>query len=220
MWSPLFLSLRIAFIATLINLILGLFLAYRSLSWRKLRTITDVLFLLPMVLPPTVLGFFLLMLFSKQHPLGAFLDTHGIQVVFTAGGGILAAILVSFPLMIRSAQSAMAQMDRNLCQAARTLGMREWDIFWKVVLPNILPGVITGVLLSFARAFGEFGATIMIAGNIPGKTQTVSMAIYSAMQSGNYTLAYQWVFIMIVFSAICILIMNFCVRKNHKKVTS
>lgn len=218
MWnSPLALSLRIALIATLMTLVLGLFLSYRSLRWKKLRTITDVLFLLPLVLPPTVIGFFLLMLFSKQHWLGSFLDTYGIRIVFSWWGGVLASFLVAFPLMVRSCQSAMEQMDQNLCDAARTLGMREWDIFWKVVLPNCLPGVISGSVLAFARAFGEFGATIMIAGNIPNKTQTISMAIYSAMQSGNYEVAYHWVFLMIAFSALCILLMNLSI-KNRKKV--
>lgn len=219
MWNtPFFISFRIAIVATLCTFILGLFLSYRSMRWKKLRTITDVVFMLPLVLPPTVLGFFLLMVFSKQYAFGSFLNAHNISVVFSWWGGVLASLLVSFPLMYRSSQSAMEQMDKNLCDAGRTLGMREWDIFWKIVFPNCMPGIISGTILAFARAFGEFGATIMVAGNIPGKTQTISMAIYSAMQAGDFSLAYKWVAIMIVFSALCIILMNIGIAKRWKKV--
>lgn len=174
--------------------------------------------MLPLVLPPTVLGFFLLMAFSKQYTFGGFLNAHGISIVFSWWGGVLASLLVAFPLMYRSAQSAMEQMDKNLCNAGRTLGMKEWHIFWKIVVPNCMPGIISGTVLAFARAFGEFGATIMVAGNIPGKTQTVSMAIYSAMQAGDFTTAYIWVGFMVFFSAICILLMNLSIAKKWKKV--
>lgn len=216
--SPFFLSLKIAIIATFLTASIGLFLSYRSLRWKTLRSVSDVVFMLPLVLPPTVLGFFLLVIFNKQYALGSFLDTYNIGIVFTWWGGVLASFLVSFPLMYRTAQSAMEQMDENLCHAGRTLGMKEWAIFWKIVVPNCMPSIISGTILAFARAFGEFGAIIMIAGNIPGKTQTISMAIYSAMQAGDFTMAYTWVGIMVGFSAICIVVMNISISKKWKKV--
>lgn len=216
--SPFFISLRIAICATILVCISGLFLSYYSLRWKKVRKIMDVVFMLPMVMPPTVIGFFLLVILSRQYTFGKFLVSHNMNIIFTWWAGVLSAYLVSFPLMYRSAQSAMEQLDDTLCHAARTLGMKEWHIFWKVMFPNCLPGIISGTILAFTRAFGEFGATIMVAGNIPNKTQTVSMAIYSAMQSGNITLAIQWVCIIIIFSSICIFLMNLCVHRNWKKV--
>ena len=216
--SPFFISLKIALLATLLVFLSGLYFAYKSLRWKKARKIMDVIFLLPMVLPPTGIGFFLLLLFSKQYAFGQFLDDVGIQIVFRWWGGVFASFLVAFPLMYRSARSAMEQMDENLCLAARTLGMKEITIFWKIVVPNCIPGIVSGVLLSFTRAFGEFGATIMIAGNIPGKTQTVSMAIYSAMQSGDFQTAYFWVFCILFFSTACILVMQYFTSYKWKKV--
>ncbi len=215
--SPFFISLRIALCATILVFITGLFFSYFSLRWKKLRKIMDVVFMLPMVLPPTVIGFFLLVVLSKQYAFGQFLNEHHINIIFTWWAGVISAYFVAFPLMYRSAQSAMEQLDDNLYHAARTLGMKEWTIFWKVIFPNCLPGILSGTILAFTRAFGEFGATIMVTGNIPNKTQTISMAIYSAMQSGNITLAIQWVCLILAFSSICIFIMNICVQRNWKK---
>lgn len=171
-----------------------------------------------MVLPPTVIGFFLLLFFSKQYPFGQFLDNVGIQIIFSWWGGVFASFIVAFPLMYRSVQSAMEQMDENLCLVARTLGMKEITIFWKIVIPNCIPGIVSGILLAFTRAFGEFGATIMVAGNIPGKTQTISMAIYSAMQSGDFQTAYIWVACILLFSTACILVMQYVTSYKWKKV--
>lgn len=216
--SPFFISLKIALLATLLVFISGLFLAYKSLRWKKTRKIVDIIFLLPMVLPPTVIGFFLLLFFSKQYPFGQFLDNVGIQIIFSWWGGVFASFIVAFPLMYRSVQSAMEQMDENLCLVARTLGMKEITIFWKIVIPNCIPGIVSGILLAFTRAFGEFGATIMVAGNIPGKTQTISMAIYSAMQSGDFQTAYIWVACILLFSTACILVMQYVTSYKWKKV--
>lgn len=216
--SPFFISLKIALLATLLVFISGLFLAYKSLRWKKTRKIMDIIFLLPMVLPPTVIGFFLLLFFSKQYPFGQFLDNVGIQIIFSWWGGVFASFIVAFPLMYRSVQSAMEQMDENLCLVARTLGMKEITIFWKIVIPNCIPGIVSGILLAFTRAFGEFGATIMVAGNIPGKTQTISMAIYSAMQSGDFQTAYIWVACILLFSTTCILVMQYVTSYKWKKV--
>lgn len=215
--SPFFISLKIALLATLLVFISGLFLAYKSLRWKKTRKIMDIIFLLPMVLPPTVIGFFLLLFFSKQYPFGQFLDNVGIQIIFSWWGGVFASFIVAFPLMYRSVQSAMEQMDENLCLVARTLGMKEITIFWKIVIPNCIPGIVSGILLAFTRAFGEFGATIMVAGNIP-KTQTISMAIYSAMQSGDFQTAYIWVACILLFSTACILVMQYVTSYKWKKV--
>lgn len=216
--SPFFISLKIALLATLLVFISGLFLAYKSLRWKKTRKIMDIIFLLPMVLPPTVIGFFLLLFFSKQYPFGQFLDNVGIQIIFSWWGGVFASFIVAFPLMYRSVQSAMEQMDENLCLVARTLGMKEITIFWKIVIPNCIPGIVSGILLAFTRAFGEFGATIMVTGNIPGKTQTISMAIYSAMQSGDFQTAYIWVACILLFSTACILVMQYVTSYKWKKV--
>lgn len=215
--SPFFISLRIALCATILVFISGLFFSYYSLQWKKARKIMDIVFMLPMVMPPTVIGFFLLVVLSRQYAFGQFLISNHINIIFTWWAGVLSSYFVAFPLMYRSAQSAMEQLDPSLCNAARTLGMKEWNIFWKVIFPNCLPGILSGTILAFTRAFGEFGATIMVTGNIPNKTQTISMAIYSAMQSGNITLAIQWVSLMIVFSSICIFIMNYCVQRSWKK---
>lgn len=215
--TPFFISLRIALCATILVFITGLFFSYVSLRLKKVRKIMDVVFMLPMVLPPTVIGFFLLVILSKQYILGQFFNEHHIHIIFTWWAGVISAYFVSFPLMYRSAQSAMEQLDINLYYAAQVLGMKEWTIFRKIIFPNCLPGILSGTILSFTRAFGEFGATIMVTGNIPNKTQTISMAIYSAMQSGNTTLAIQWVSIILIFSSLCILIMNVCIQRNWKK---
>ena len=169
----------------------------------------DGIFTLPMVLPPTVVGFFLLIIFGKNSILGNFLGKLGISVLFTWQGAVIAAVVVSFPIMYRTARGAFEQVDRNLIHAARTLGMSEWEIFFKVMLPVSWPGVAAATILAFARALGEFGATIMLAGNIPKKTQTMSVAIYTAVQSGNRSLAYVWVGIIMAISFLTIILMNY-----------
>jgi len=175
---------------------------------RRGRGFVDGLFTLPLVLPPTVVGFFLLVLFGKNGPIGSILNTIGAPVIFTWGGAVIASVVVAFPLMYRTARGAFEQMDGNLLAAGRTLGMSEWSLFFRVLIPNSIPSIMAGTVLAFARALGEFGATIMVAGNIPGRTQTVSVAIYSAVQGGDWELATNWMLIIISISFATIVFMN------------
>ena len=175
------------------------------------------MFSLPLVLPPTVVGFFLLIFFGKNSAFGRFLSGFGIKIVFDIKGAVIAAALVSFPIMYRTIRAAIEQVDVNLIYAARTLGLGEVEIFRKIIVPEAFPGIAAGIVLSFARAMGEFGATIMIAGNIPGKTRTMSVAVYSAMQGGNRELAYKWVLIIMSISFISIILMNAFIGIGNRK---
>ncbi len=208
-WSPVWISLQISILATLITGVLGIFCAWRVYrSERRGRRILDVLLTIPLVLPPTVTGFLLLMLFGKHGFFGNPLQQIGIRIVFTKTAAVLAAVTVSFPLMYRSAKAAFEQVDIRLVQAAQTLGMPEFSIFRKIILPLALPGVISGGILSFARALGEFGATLMVAGNIPGVTQTLPQAIYMQIQGGRTEEATGWVLLLVTISFIMILGIN------------
>lgn len=207
--SPLLISFKVALPATFFTFFLGILAAAKVVRLRRLRGVLDGIFTLPMVLPPTVVGFFLLLLFGKNSLLGQLLSQIGCSVVFTWQGAVIAATVVSFPLMYRTARGAFEQMDQTLIYAARTLGFSETKIFWKIILPSCWPGVAAGAILAFARALGEFGATTMLAGNIPGKTQTMSLAIYSAVQGNNRERAYYWVAIIMAISFATILLMNY-----------
>ncbi|BAD39982.1 molybdate ABC transporter permease subunit [Symbiobacterium thermophilum] len=189
-WFPVVLSLRVAFLATLSAALAGVPLAY-GLARRRLPAprLLSALTTLPLVLPPTVVGYYLLLLIGRQGPLGRLLEGMGIRLVFTWHAAVLAAAVVSFPLVVRSAQAAFESMDPALEAAARTLGRSELSIFFTVTAPLAWRGILAGAVLAFARAMGEFGATLMVAGNIPGRTQTLSVAIYDAVQSGQYGLA-------------------------------
>lgn len=205
---PLWLSLRVAFLATLLTFVFGLAAAYFTVKLRYGKGFLDGLFTLPLVLPPTVVGFFLLVLFGKNGVFGMLLARVGVTVIFSWSGAVIASMVVSFPLMYRTARGAFEQIDENLLSAARTLGMSEGTIFFRVTLPNSIPSVMAGTILAFARALGEFGATIMLAGNIPHRTQTVSIAIYSAVQAGDWGIAYRWTGIIIGISFVSIVLMN------------
>jgi len=183
----------------------------------RLKGLADGIFTLPMVLPPTVIGFFLLLIFGSNGLLGSFLSGLNLSVVFTWYGAVIAASVVSFPLMYRTARGAFDQMDQELIYAARTLGMSETKIFWKIILPSCWPGIVAGTSLSFARALGEFGATSMLAGNIPGKTQTMSLAIYSAVAGNNREKAYYWVVVIMVISLATLLIMHRVTSPGKRK---
>ena len=183
--SPLFLTLKIALLATVFSVVLGIGAAWLVLRLRRGQGLVDGILTLPMVLPPTVVGFGLLLLLGKYGPLGAVLNALGISIIFTPTAGVIASTVVAFPLMYRTARGAMEQLDPDFAAAGRTLGMSEWSIFLHITLPGCTPGIAAGTVLAFARALGEFGATVMIAGNIPGKTQTMSVAIYSAVQAGK-----------------------------------
>ena len=205
---PLWLSLRVAFLATLFTFILGLIAAHLTVKLRYGKSFFDGLFTLPLVLPPTVVGFFLLVIFGRNSFIGQFLNKFGVSVIFSWAGAVVASTVVSFPLMYRTARGAFEQIDENLLSAGRTLGMSEWKLFLNVIFPNSIPSVMAGTILAFARALGEFGATIMLAGNIPHKTQTVSIAIYSAVQAGDWDIAYRWTAIIISISFVTIILMN------------
>jgi molybdate transport system permease protein len=185
-WTPLLLSLKVAGWATALNLLLGVAAAYGLSRWRSpLRDLIDSILTLPLVLPPTVLGYYLLVLFGRRGTFGAWLSGIGIELVFTWQGAVLASTIVAFPLVLKSARSAFETVDRQLEDAARVLGVSAAGVFFRVSLPLATRGIAAGVLLAFARALGEFGATLMIAGNLPGRTQTLSVAIYEAVQAGD-----------------------------------
>ncbi len=192
-WSPLLISLATSLTATAVTLVAGLAAA----AWRQNRAgagaaLVDGIFILPLVLPPTVVGFLLLLLFGRNGPLGKFLMQFGATVVFSWPATVIAATVVAFPLMYITARAALEQVDPHLLQAARTLGASEARIFREVALPLAWPGVLAGTILSFARALGEFGATLMLAGNIPGKTETIPIAIYFAVEANEIQRAMGW----------------------------
>ena len=207
--TPLWISLRTAILATVITFLLGLWAARLLMHTKKLRWLFDGVFTSPLVLPPTVMGFLLLVLFGKNGPLGQLFLQMGIQIIFSWQATVIAAVVVSFPLMYRAAKGAFEQVDPNVLDAARTLGFSERKIFWRLLVPLAWPGVASGMILSFARALGEFGATLMIAGNIPKVTQTMPIAIYFASAGGNMELAAVWVAIIIVISFGVIALMNY-----------
>ena len=219
-WSPLYISLKTGAVATIISFFLGLFAARKVIkAGPKVKAVADWLLTLPMVLPPTVAGFFLLLLFSRRRPLGIFLyDQLDIKVVQSWIGCIIAATVIAFPLMYRNARAAFEQIDVNLVYAGRTLGMSEGKIFWKVVIPTAGPGIISGTILTFARALGEYGATSMLAGNIPGKTGTISQKIAMVIQDGDYLTAGVWVIIVLIIAFTVIFLMNLFTGRNMKNV--
>lgn len=219
-WSPLFISLKTGVVATVISFFLGIFAARKVVKASPgKKAVIDGILTLPMVLPPTVAGFFLLLLFSRRRPLGEFLfDELGFKVVQTWLGCIIAATVIAFPLMYRNARAAMEQIDVNLIYAGRTLGMSEIQIFWKIVIPAAGPGIASGTILTFARALGEYGATSMLAGNIPGKTGTISQKIAMVIQDGDYLTAGIWVAVVILIAFAVIFLMNLISGKKMKSV--
>ena len=219
-WSPLFISIKTGIVATIFSFFLGIYAARKVVKTTPgKKAIIDGILTLPMVLPPTVAGFFLLLIFSRRRPFGIFLfENFGIKVVQTWLGCIIAATVISFPLMYRNARAAMEQIDVNLIYAGRTLGMSDTEIFWKVVIPTAGPGIASGTILTFARALGEYGATSMLAGNIPGKTGTISQKIAMVIQDGDYMTAGVWVAIVMVIAFLVIFLMNLIPGKKMKNV--
>ncbi|MBQ1399309.1 MAG: molybdate ABC transporter permease subunit [Lachnospiraceae bacterium] len=209
-WSPFWISLKTGIVATVICFFLGIFAARKVLRLGpKARAAVDGILTLPMVLAPTVAGFFLLLLFSLRRPLGAFLyGTFGIKVVQTWLGCIIAASVIAFPLMYRNARAAFEQIDIDLVYAARTLGMSDFKLFWKVVVPAAGPGIASGTVLTFARALGEYGATSMLAGNIAGVTGTISQRIAYVIKNGDYATGAVWVVIMLLIALGIIIAIN------------
>ena len=219
-WSPVLISMRTASLSILITFFLGVLAAWRVVMMKneKWKIFWDGVLTLPLVLPPTVAGFFLLYLFGVKRPIGKFfLDYFSVKIAFSWSATVLAAVVMSFPLMYRSARGAFEQVDENLPAAARTLGMSEWSIFRKILFANALPGIVSGGVLAFARGLGEFGATAMIAGNIAGKTRTLPMAVYSEVAAGNMDAAYQYVAIIVVIAFLSVILMNWAGLAAQKK---
>lgn len=202
-WAALALSLKVAGWATAISLVLGVAVGYLLARGRfPGRDLLDTLLTLPMVMPPTVLGYYLLVLLGRRSTFGAWLhDSFGINLIFTWQGAVIAAAVVAFPLVFKPARAAFEAVGGQLEQAARVLGVRELGVFFRVTLPLAWRGIMAGVLLAFARALGEFGATLMVAGSIPGKTQTLSIAVYEAVQAGQDDTAN---LLVLITSALCI----------------
>lgn len=205
-WSPLWISLQTAAATIVIVFFIGVIIAWwvERLHSQSLKIFADAVITLPMVLPPTVAGFFLLYFFGNNRFLGQLIyQLTGITIAFSWLATVLAAAVISLPLMYRSARGALSQVDKGMLEAARSLGMTEWRIFWRIHLPNALPGIIAGGLLAFARGLGEFGATAMIAGNIAGRTRTLPLAVYSAVAAGDWDAAGWYVAVIV---GICLLV--------------
>lgn len=205
-WPALWLSLQVATWATLLCLVLGTGVGYALARWRfPGRDLIDTLLTLPMVMPPTVLGYYLLVLLGRKGWVGGWLHaTFGINLIFTLTGAVIAATVVAFPLVFKPARAAFEAVDPQLQDAARVLGISEAGVFWRVTLPLAWRGILAGVLLGFARALGEFGATLMVAGSIPGKTQTLSIAVYEAVQAGQDDVAN---LLVLITSVVCVAVL-------------
>ena len=209
-FSPLWISIKTAFLATIITSTIGIFISYKMANYKgRGRGIIDGIFTLPLILPPTVIGFFLLLLCGKNGLVGKVFMSFNKNIIFSWSATVIAAAVVAFPMMYRTCRSAFEQMDKNMISAARTLGLSETKIFFKIAIPLAWPGIIGGLVLSFARALGEFGATLMIAGNIPGRTQTMPVAIFFAVESGDMNKAMLWVLIIVAISFIMIFLLNY-----------
>lgn len=210
--SPVLISMKTAAAAIIITFFVGIAVAYWVVNMKheKLKMIFDGILTLPLVLPPTVAGFFLLYIFGVKRPVGKLLlEFLGVKIAFSWGATVLAAVVISFPLMYRSARGAFELVDSNLLYAGRTLGMSEWSIFWRILFPNAMSGILSGGILAFARGLGEFGATAMIAGNIAGKTRTLPLAVYSNVAAGDMQGAYQYVLVLVVISFLVVTGMNY-----------
>ncbi|MDI9476292.1 MAG: molybdate ABC transporter permease subunit [Natronincolaceae bacterium] len=217
-YSPLLISLKVSITATFITFLIGIYVAYLVTKLNKFKGLIDGVLTLPLVLPPTVVGFFLLVSLGKNSIVGKYLALYDKSVVFSLTAAVVASTVVSLPLMYRTTRGAFEQLDRDIIHVAKTLGLSEHKIFLKIMLPNSFPSIMAGTVLAFARALGEFGATIMVAGNIPGKTQTMSVAVYTAVQAGNRHLAYKWVLVMAVISFVAMIIMNRFDKNQFAKV--
>ncbi len=214
-WYPLYNSLRIAAISCGLVFFTGIFAAYYVARLpRAVKGILDVILTLPMVLPPTVVGYFILMVFGAKRPLGIFLAQHGIRFVMTWYGGVLAAAAVAFPLMYRTARGAFESFDDTLAYSAQTLGLSNTYIFWRIRMPYCRQGILAGTVLAFARALGEYGATSMLIGYIPGRTATISTTVYQLWRTNDGAGAFFWVMVNLGISAAVLLIVNMLERRT------
>lgn len=218
--SPLWISIKTSFTATLFVFFMGIAISWFMFQYKgKGKEIIDGLLILPMILPPTVMGYILLLIIGKNSPLGRMLGYLGINVIFTWSATVLAAIIIAFPLMYRTTLGAFRQIDINMINAARTMGASEWRIFWKVAVPLAWPGIAAGTMLAFARALGEFGATLMVAGSIPGKTETIPIAIYFAVAGGENEKAIMWVALIFAISLLTMILTDKWSKKQYFLVT-
>ena len=218
-FSPLWISLKTAFLATIITSIIGIFISYKMANYKgRGRGFIDGIFTLPLILPPTVIGFFLLLICGKNGFVGKIFMSFNKNIIFSWSATVIAATVVAFLMMYRTCRSAFEQIDKNMISAARTLGLSETKIFFKIAIPLAWPGIIGGLVLSFARALGEFGATLMIAGNIPGRTQTMPVAIFFAVESGDMNKAMLWVLIIVAISFIMIFLLNYWCDTQQKLI--
>jgi len=206
-WTPIRLSIEIAFVSGFIVIVLGTLIGKRMAKKTfKGKTFLETVLLLPLVLPPTVVGFLLIMIFGKNSWLGQAIEWLFHQpIMFTWWAAIIASTIVAFPLMYQSAKTGFEAVDENIENAARIDGAKEWQVFLFISIPLAMKSIVSGGILSFTRALGEFGATLMFAGNLPGKTQTTPLAIYVAIDSGNMTLAWSWVIVMVGISFVMLL---------------
>ena len=214
-WYPLYNSLRIAAISCVLVFFVGIFEAYYVARLpRAVKGILDVILTLPMVLPPTVVGYFILLVFGAKRPLGIFLAQYGIKFVMTWYGGVLAAAVVAFPLMYRTARGAFESFDDTLAYSAQTLGLSNTYIFWRIRMPYCRQGILAGTVLAFARALGEYGATSMLIGYTPGRTATISTTVYQLWRTNDEAGAFFWVMVNLGISAVVLLIVNMLERRT------
>lgn len=218
-WFPLLNSLRIALISTIFVFFLGILAAYYVAKLpRGLKGALDCVLTLPLVLPPTVVGFFLLKLMGPKTPLGAWLlDAFDLRLTMTWPAAIFAVVLVTFPLMYRTARGAFESFDPNLLAAGRTLGRSNTWVFWQVLMPGCRQGLLAGTVLAFARGLGEYGATSMVSGYTPGRTATIATTVYQLWREGNDAMAYRWVVVNVAISLVVLLAVNLLERREHRE---
>ena len=218
-WYPLLNSLRIAAISCILVFFTGIFFAYYAARLpRAVKGVLDVILTLPMVLPPTVCGYFLLLVFGAKRPVGAFLLQYGIKFAMNWYGGILAAAVVAFPLMYRTARGAFESFDKTLAYAGQTLGLSDTYIFWRIRMPACRQGILAGTVLAFARALGEYGATSMLIGYTPGKTATISTTVYQLWRTNDERGAMFWVLVNLAISTVVLLTVNMLEARQKKAV--
>ena len=216
--SPAWISIKVTLCATAIVFILGLICAWLMTNYQgRFKGLIDGILTLPLVLPPTVAGFGILLLIGKNGPIGNFLEIFGVNIIFSWYAAVIAAIVVAFPLMYKTTMGAFEQIDPNILSAARTLGASEAKVFWRVAVPVARPGIAAATALTFARCLGEFGATLMVAGSIPGKTETIPIAIYFATQGGEMQVALIWVLIIFAISLTVLVLNNYWESRKKTK---
>ena len=220
-FSPVWISLKTTVCSSAITFVLGIVAAWAVMfiKSKKWKAAVDGFLTIPLVLPPTVAGFFLLWLFGARRPIGSFVEeAFGFRIAFSWVATVLAAVVVSFPLMYRSAKAGFEQIDQNMIEEAKMLGLGKWGILWKILCPCTFPSILSGMILSTTRGLGEYGATAMLAGNIPGKTGTISQKIAMVIQDGDYLTAGVWVIIVLIIAFVVIFLMNLFTGRNMKNV--